>query len=163
MKKTIVLTLIVCALLVLDNTLIPMIGIKNYYPSLLFTFVCIFSIINGPIDAAILGSVSGLLQDVYFFNGFGINAFTNLIICVLAAKLGENIFKEKALIPVGATFFLSALKGISLYCILYILGEFTSIPAILYTSIYNMVVAILMYRLVYKLSIKQYMKREWKF
>ncbi|MEG2353706.1 MAG: rod shape-determining protein MreD [Clostridium sp.] len=163
MKKTITLILIVCSLLVLDNTIIPMMDINNYYPSLLFIFVVIYSIINGPIDAVILGAFSGILQDVYFFNGIGINAFINLLICVAAAQFGKNIFKERMFIPIMSIFLFSVIKGISLYCILYVLGKEISLQASIYSGIYNMVIAVFMYRFIYKLSEKRYMKREWKF
>lgn len=149
--------------LILDNTLMPFISIKGYYPSLLFLFSICFSIINGPEDGLFVGIFTGAIQDLYFFNGFGINIFTNMLMCVAAGFIGKSIFKEKPIIPVLSCFFLSAIKGVLVFCILYLVKQQTHIQDVLYNSIYGMVVSIIIYRKIYKLCKKDYMIKQWKF
>jgi rod shape-determining protein MreD len=161
--KRLVLVLSSVLFLILDNTLLPFFAIKNYYPSLLFLFAVFYSLINGKWEAVWIGVLSGILQDIYFNNVFGLNALTNLVVCLLAAELGNTIFKEKRLIPVVSSFFLSAIKEILVFVFLYILGAKSDIQVVLYNSIYSMVISIFIYKKIYKLSQKHYMKNEWKF
>ena len=88
MKKW-VLILISLVLLILDNSLIPFLAIKGAYPSLLFVFAIAYSIINGRSEAVVIGVISGLMQDIFFYNGFGINALINMltVICHHRGKL----------------------------------------------------------------------------
>ena len=95
MKKW-VLILISVVLLILDNSLMPFLAIRGAFPSLLFTFAIACSIVSGRKEAVTIGVISGLLQDIYFYEGFGINSLINMLICLLAAIIGENIYNEKS-------------------------------------------------------------------
>ena len=90
--KKIVVILISIFLLVLENSLLPNYPIMGSYPSLLFIFAIAYSIIYGKNEAIFMGVISGILQDIYFVKGFGINSLSNLLLCFLAAKIGENIW-----------------------------------------------------------------------
>lgn len=159
------LTLIVLCILflILDNTVMPFFSVSGSYGSLLFVFVISYSFINDYKDAIIIGVFSGLLQDLYMFNGIGLNALTNMLLCILACKIGENIFKEKRLIPVISTFFLGLLKGVIIFSILYVLKIKMDIMPILINSIYSIVLSFFIYKRVYKLCEKPFMKKQWKF
>jgi rod shape-determining protein MreD len=161
--KKILLMLICLILFIFDNTIIPFFSIRTYYPSFLFVFALCYSIINGKWEALWIGVFSGILQDIYFFQGFGINSLVNMIVCIAAAALGENLFKEKFLIPVISTFALGFLKEILVFVILYIAGQQADYKAIVYCSLYGTFIAIFMYSRVYKLSQRPFMKQEWKF
>jgi len=164
MKKAVYLILITILLLILDNTLITFFAINHIYPSLLFVFIISYSIINDPIEGIVLGVLAGLLQDLYFFNGIGINMVSNLITCYLASQIGKGIFKDKSIIPIVSTFFLSFLKGLLLLGILFSLKiKSGGISVILYKALYDMIASIILYRLVFKLSETKTMKKEWRF
>lgn len=163
MKKIITIFLLSILFLVLDNSLMPFLSIKEVYPSLLFVFAVCYSIIFGSWSAVFIGVFTGVLQDVYFLNGFGINMFLNMLICLIASKIGQMIFKDKSLIPIISCFFLSLLKGILMFGILYIIGQRIGIKSIFFVSIYNTIVGILMYKRVYALSQKSFMIKKWKF
>ena len=92
--KRFIIVLISILLLILDNSLSPFIAIKGVYPSLLFIFAIAYSIINGKKEAVFIGVVSGLLQDIFFFNGFGINALVNMLCCLFAGLVGEGIWRN---------------------------------------------------------------------
>ena len=63
--KKVILVLISILLLILDNSVMPFLSIYGAFPSLLFTFAVLYSIINGAEDALFIGVVSGLLQDIF--------------------------------------------------------------------------------------------------
>lgn len=178
MKRISITILIMILLLVLDNTLIPLVFcgfdkflynyihipiMSNVYPSLLFIFVICYSIINGKWDALWIGIMSGFLQDIYFYHGFGINCLFNMLACVCAAYIGKGIFKEKVSIPIAVNFGLSLGKGVLVFGILYILGVYTNINNAIYSSIYNMLLAIFLYNWIYKLYLRPFMVKKWKF
>ena len=163
MKKLLITGLLIILLFILDNTVMPFLAIYNYYPSILFVFIMCFSIINGKWQGLWVGVVAGLLQDIFFGNAFGINSLLNMLLCVLAGEIGLNIFKNKRFIPIVSTLGLSVLKGICIYGVLRILGQHTNIYTALYKGIYEMFICLLIYRRMYKLYNRNYMKKEWKF
>ncbi|GAA0114297.1 rod shape-determining protein MreD [Clostridium senegalense] len=163
MKKILTLIGITLLLTILDNTLVTFFAIKSVYPSLVLIFIISYSIINGEKEAILLGIFSGAIQDLYFFNGLGVNMLTNMVICYIAAVVGKSIFKEKSFVPIVSTLFLSILKGILILIILYLMDIKINTENILYTSLYNMVLSIILYRYVYKLSETKFIKKEWRF
>ncbi|MGL5379373.1 rod shape-determining protein MreD [Clostridium sp.] len=162
MKKW-VLILTSIMLLILDNSMMPFLAIKGAFPSLLFIFAIAYSIIRGKNEALFIGVVSGILQDIFFYNGFGINSLTNMLLCVLAAIIGENIYKNKKLIPVIAAFILSLLKVASIFVIFKLINRNIDITMALYSSIYNVVVMFLGYNFVLKLCEKDKNNSSWRF
>lgn len=163
MKKIVTLAAICIVLLMLDNTLVTFFAIKSAYPNLLFVFIIAYSIINGPVDAVAIGIFAGALQDLYLFNGIGVNMFTNMILCYLASYIGKSIFKDKSFVPIIATLFLSLLKGVMVLGIFYLLKIKINEVNILYVSLYNMVISAIVYKYVYKLSETKFIKKEWRF
>lgn len=163
MKKILVLFLLSILFFMLDNVVMPFLAIKTIYPSFLLVLCICYSIANGKWEGLWLGVFCGILQDTYFINGFGINALVNMIICVIAGFIGENIFKEKRLIPIFTCFALSLLKGSIIFLILYLNGINSNIRDVLFISLYNMFIGIFIYKRIYKLSQKEYMQRRWKF
>lgn len=163
MKKIILLAFLTFVFFILDNTFMPFIAINGYYPSLLFVFCICYSIVNGSFEGMWLGALSGVLQDIFFTNAFGINALTTMLMCVLAGIIGKNLFKEKIIIPIVATFFITILKGIFIFTILRIIGRYTRLQGVFYIALYTIIVSIVMYKWVYNLCQKEYMERKWRF
>lgn len=163
MKKILTLFFLCVLFLVLDNTLVPFFAIKGYYPSILLLFSIFYSVINGSREGVWIGVFSGALQDLYFFNGFGVNIFANMLICVSAGLIGTSIFKEKRLIPVVSSFFLIFIKGILVLSILYIAQVYTEFDRVLFNSLYSIIIGIFMYKPVYRLCQKEYMQKNWSF
>jgi len=163
-KKVIYLFLITLLLFLLDNTLIPFIAINHIYPSILLVFIISYAIINGSLAGMILGVLAGAFQDLYFSKYIGINMLSNMIICLLAAEIGKSIFKDKSIVPIVSTFFLSFIKGLFVLGVLFLLRVKTAgISVVLYKALYDMVISVLLYRLVFKLSETKTMKKEWRF
>ncbi|MFU7517018.1 rod shape-determining protein MreD [Clostridium sp. HCS.1] len=162
MKKWI-LVLISLGLLILDNSFMPFLSIKGAFPSLLFIFAIAYSIINGKKEAVFIGVISGLLQDIYFYEGFGVNALINMLICLLAAVIGENIYREKKLIPTISMAFLYMLKVVSIFLLLKMAGKTINIEVGIYASIYSAIIMFLGYDFVLRLYNNNYKKRSWRF
>lgn len=162
MKKW-VLILISLVLLILDNSLMPFLAIKGSYPSLLFIFIIAYSIINGKSEGVFIGVVAGLMQDVFFDNSFGINTLINMLLCLLAAIIGENIYREKKFIPVISIIFISILKVLSIFTIFKLAGRTINIQVGMFTALYNAVIMFLGYDFVLKLYDIEYKNRSWRF
>ena len=163
MKRILTLVFLCILFLILDNTLMPLLKINGAYPSLIFIFALCYSIVSSPKDAVIIGIFTGALQDLYFLNGFGINTLSNMLMCLIAAEIGKSIFTEKALLPIVSAFVLSLIKGLIVFSIMFLIKQYAHIETVLYHGIYNFIVSIFMYNFVYKLSQKEYMKKEWRF
>ena len=163
MKRVLTIVFLCILFLILDNTLMPLLKIHGANPSLIFTFALCYSIVSSPKDAVIIGVFTGALQDLYFLNGLGINMLTNMLMCLVAAEIGKSIFIEKALLPILSSFVLSVVKGLIVVSIMFLIKQYTHIGVVVYQGIYNLVVSIFMYKFVYKLSQKEFMKKEWRF
>lgn len=163
-KKILYLSLIVFTLFILDNTIVTFFEIKGVYPSILFVFIICYSIINGYEEAIIMGVIIGALQDLYFPGVIGVNMLVNMLLCLLAARIGKSIFKEKMIIPVISTFLLSILKSIIFYFILILIDSKNDfLNLILYKGIYETIIAVLIYKIVLKFCETKIMKKEWRF
>jgi len=98
-------------ILVVDNTLMPFIGISGAYPSMLFIFCISFSFYADLNEVIFIGCVSGLLQDIFFIDVIGVNSLINILLCLSVAYLGRNFIKNKLLVPVIMVLCASLIKG----------------------------------------------------
>lgn len=161
--KRIIIIAISLFLLILENTILPSYSIMQGYPSILFVFAIAFSIINGKEDAMFIGIVSGLLQDLFFINGFGINLLVNFLLCLLAAKIGEGIFKNNRVIPVISCLILSMLKIVMIAILFIPFGKKINLNMALMSAILNTIVMVIGYKFVLTTSKKYWKKDEWRF
>jgi len=67
------------------------------------------------------------------------------------------------LLPVAMNFLVVLLKGVLVFTILYVIGQYTSFENIAYVALYNMIISVFMYKWVYKLCSKKYMEKKWRF
>ena len=162
MEKLIII-LVSIGLAILDNSLIPFFSIKGAYPSLLFTFAIAYSIINGKEKATFIGVVSGILQDIFFFNGFGVNSLLNLLLCLLASFVGEGIVKNKRLIPVVSIFCITIIKYMGIFLMFYLLDINIQFSKSIIMGIYNGVVMFFVYKVVMNVYDDEYSKQRWRF
>jgi rod shape-determining protein MreD len=162
MEKLIII-LVSIGLAILDNSVVPFFSIKGAYPSLLFTFAIAYSLILGKEKAVFIGVVSGILQDIFFFNGFGVNSLLNLLLCFLASFIGAGIIKHKRLIPVVAMCGITILKYIGVFFIFYLLNIKIQLSESIFMGIYNGVVMFFVYKLVTNIYDDEYSKQRWRF
>lgn len=161
--KRIVIIAISLLLLILENTILPSYSIMGGYPSILFVFAIAFSIVNGKEDAMFIGIVSGLLQDLFFINGFGINLLVNFLLCILAAKIGEGIFRNNRLIPVISCLIISILKIIMIAILFISFNKKINFNMAIISAVLNTIVMFIGYKFVLTTSKKYWKKDEWRF
>lgn len=161
--KRIIIIAISLFLLILENTILPSYSIMQGYPSILFVFAIAFSIINGKEDAMFIGIVSGLLQDLFFINGFGINLLVNFLLCLLAAKIGEGIFKSNRTIPVISCLIISMLKIVMIAILFIPFGKKINLNMAVMSALLNTIVMVIGYKFVLTTSKKYWKKDEWRF
>lgn len=162
MEKLIIIGISI-VLVILDNSFVPFFAVKGSYPSLLFTFAIAYSLINGKKKATFIGAFSGILQDIFFFQGFGVNSLLNLLLCLLASIIGDSILKNKRLIPVVSMFVLTIIKYIGIIIIFYFFNMDIEFSRSIFMSIYNSIIMLLGYGLVMKVSNEEYTKHKWRF
>ncbi|HHD2752707.1 TPA: rod shape-determining protein MreD [Clostridium perfringens] len=160
--KRVILILICLLLFIIDNTLVPFFAIKGVYPSLLFTFAVLYALMSGYWEAVFIGVLSGFLQDVYFVNVFGVNMLVNMLICLIAAYIGESVFKHKRMIPILSVGLLTIIKFFAVALILRFINIRINLLSFWIMALYNVVIGFFMYNLVYKLCNRELMKRDWK-
>lgn len=160
--KRLILILICLLLFIIDNTLVPFFAIKGVYPSLLFTFAVLYALMSGYWEAVFIGVLSGFLQDVYFVNVFGVNMLVNMLICLIAAYIGESVFKHKRMIPILSVGLLTIIKFFAVALILRFINIRINLLSFWIMALYNVVIGFFMYNLVYKLCNRELMKRDWK-
>ena len=150
-------------LLILDNTFSPFIAIRGAWPSILFVFSIAYSIINGRKEGIIIGVISGVLQDIFFFQGFGVNALVNMICCFIAGGIGDGIWREKKLIPVVTIFIATILKFFGIYIIMYFINENVDLLRGIKTALYNSVIMLFSYSIILKFFEREDMRKAWRF
>ena len=161
--EKLILILVSIGLAILDNSIVPFFSIHGGYPSLLFTFVIAYSLVNTRQKAVFIGVISGILQDIFFFNGFGVNCFLNLLLCLLAAIIGENMIKNKRMVPVVSVFILTILKYVGVFSIFYILNIKLEISKVIYMALYNAVIMFFGYKYIINIYDDEYSKQQWRF
>ena len=161
--EKLILILVSIGLSLLDNSIIPFFSIRGGYPSLLFTFAIAYSLVNKREKSVFMGLVSGILQDIYLFNGFGVNCFFNLLLCFLASLIGEGMIKNKRMVPVVSMFIITILKYIGMFIIFYIVGIEIHLTRSVYMALYNSIIMFFVYKYVIKIYDDEYTKQRWRF
>lgn len=161
--KRVVLFFIGIVLLVIDNSILPLFSVVGSWGSLLFTFAICYSIITGPWEALWIGVYFGILQDIFFGTGFGINCLLNMFICLGAAKLGETIFKHRKTVPVMIVLGATVVKYIFVYAILYLFNVRIYVENIIVMTLMNTLFGFIFYKKIYNFTEKDFMKIPWKF
>lgn len=110
-----------------------------------------------------MGVVSGILQDIFFFNGFGVNSLLNLLLCLLASFIGAGIIKTKRLIPVTSAFFITIIKYAGVMLIFNFFNIEIQFSKSIIMGVYNGGVMFFVYKLVMNVYDDEYSKQRWRF
>lgn len=148
--------LLIIMTLVLQATLVPLIAIKGIRPDLLLLIVVFSALLLGKDQGVGMGFFAGLLQDLASGNIFGLNILSKIATGYFAGSMERKVFKEKALLPVLAiilaTIFNSSLKLLILFILGYHLNFFKELINVFYLLTYNVVLAIPLHFLVYRIA-----------
>lgn len=153
---------------ILQQALFSRILILNYGFDFVFVFLICFTLLNNEIESITLALFCGLIRDSFFPYIFGINSILYLISVLIITHINRRVYKNAIIIPIALTFVFSIFKGLLYFSYLYIssikfdfLGK--TVNVILYESIYNSLVSIIIYRFAKRVINLKIMKQDWKF
>lgn len=144
--KVLVLFLITFFLSVFDVSLMPFFDFKGFYPSLLSLYFFVYSMNSEKYNIVYFSVLVGFFQDLFFFNGFGINIFLNLVMGLSLFYLSIKYNKSKYILSVLIVVSFAVLKNIfiSLYMNLFFNVNFVLIKFV-YDFLYTFTLMLLLY------------------
>lgn len=141
----------------LQTTLLRHTAFLGVVPCTALLIVISYSIMRGDVEGAILGFFAGLLQDVFFMDYIGFYALLFALLGYICGKPYKDFFTDSFILPLSLTLF----GMLSYECVFYFvnfslqgrLGDYFRI-IILPETIYTMLLAIPVYRLIYAVNRK---------
>ncbi len=152
--------LLVCA--ALQSTWFNSIAFLGVKPNLFFVYVIVISFFCNKFECAAIGCAFGLVLDILSAELLGVNMIIYLITGFLISTFCERVMrKNNILITALVVLIISFIYEIIYYAFLCLFSDgarsFSAIKNVLFTeSFYNAVVALLIYRLIYKLVQRLY-------
>jgi len=156
--NTIIWLVVIVIVIVMQSTLIPLIGINGICPDLLLVVVVSYALLSGKEKGVGMGFFAGLLQDLAFGSIFGINTLSKLATGYICGLAERKVFKEHVLLPVAATAVATIFNGLVMFIVLFMLGYKVDIGSAIMNNIvplvgYNVIIAIPVHHLVYRLTV----------
>ncbi|MCI6159109.1 MAG: rod shape-determining protein MreD [Selenomonadaceae bacterium] len=157
MKRFGILTAIVAGLFVLQTSLLPMIAYHGVSADLLLLLVVSFAFLRGVREGALMGFLTGLLQDLATGTFFGVNTFTYLVLGLFFGSFSGRIFKEQFFLPVLCSLPAAAASYFILAVLMVLLGyRFNLTASMQYTLlpmfVYQLVFAYPVHRIAYAID-----------
>lgn len=144
--KVFVLFFITFILLILDTSFIVFFDFNNYYPSVLSLCFFIYCLNNEKYGITCLALFIGFLQDVFFYNGFGINIFLNLVIGLSLYFLSVKYNRSNYMLSVFLISCVSLVKSFLVIIYMNIVFKVNIlIVTLLYEFIYTFILLLFMY------------------
>ena len=101
-RKFLVWFVFVLILYVIQSSLLPFISIHGISADLLLLFVVSLSFQKGRRNGALIGFLSGLLQDLATGTFFGINVFIKMIVGYVCGRFSRQVYKEQFFLVIVA-------------------------------------------------------------
>lgn len=144
-------------LLVLQATLIPLIGVQGTRPDLLLIMTVSGGLLFGKEQGIGIGFFAGLAQDLASGNIFGVNTLSKMATGFATGLAEKKVFKENILLPILSVAIATVVNGAVTLMLLVVLGYKVSVATAFSHSIfpqmgYNLVFAIPVHRLIVRLS-----------
>ncbi len=162
MRKLVILITAIFFLLI-DQTVMPFLSVYGTYASVLFVFFALFSLKSDYDDAILTALIVGVFQDLYFAYGFGLNTLLNLFIFLGLCKIGITLKEDRKVIPIFFVVLAHSLKTVIMILVLGVLGISVNLASVVLIPLYTVVIAIVLYRIVYHFERIPVIKKEWKF
>ncbi|QZY56602.1 rod shape-determining protein MreD [Crassaminicella profunda] len=147
----------------IQSTFLQHFRILGVLPNTSLIVVVGFSILWGKKSGAIIGFFTGMLQDILLGNMIGANALIYMLIGYNIGILEKKIYKDNHLAPIFFTTISTILYQLMYYVIMYIAHNGANIiflfrKIVFLEVIYNAVLSIFIYSILYKLTRHPYMK-----
>lgn len=126
-------------------------------PDLLLTFIICMSLNVGNPWGTVIGIAGGILEDIFFMNGFGVNSLSCMITAYLMGLAEEKIYRDNIFIPGVFTFAGTIIKESIVLLLLYFTKSqhnfaYAFNDIIIWEAVYNTVLAALLSRIIYRIG-----------
>jgi len=113
--------------------------VSGVRPEILLIVTVFFGFHFGTVRGMEIGALSGILKDIFSITGFGINAFSFLLIGFLSGYLKDKLFKDNFV----TQFLFSCFSVYLVWAIFIVLGQasFSPTAAVLYKGLYTGILA----------------------
>ena len=158
MNPIFVWSALVISSLIIQTTLLVDLFINGLKPDLLLIIVVLTSIILGKHHGVTIGFFSGLLEDLASGTFFGLNTLVKMLIGFIFGSIEQQVFKEHKLLPLIAMSIATVLNYLLSLLLLFFLGaninfNMTLLYSFLMVLTYNVVIALFIHKLLYKLCL----------
>jgi len=148
---------LIVVMTIIQSTLLPLVAINGIYPDILLIMVISYALLSGKEKGVGMGFFAGLLQDLSFGSVFGIYTLSKLATGYFLGMAERKVFKEHIILPVAAVAVGTVLSGLILTMVLLLIGHEANILVafinnILPQALYNLVIAIPVHHLVYRVT-----------
>ncbi len=143
-------------ILVLQGSFIAFFLIDGIMPDLLLILVICLAFLWGEKRGVAVGFIAGMLQDIFFGPALGFFTLSKLIPAYLAGLVSREIYTDQVIGPMLAVFFGTILhEMISFFLVGFFWGhefpmEYYMETLFLPQAIYNLILTLLIYPLIYK-------------
>ena len=155
--KTIIWLVVIVVTIIIQSTLLPLIGIKGICPDILLVIVVSYALLSGKEKGVGMGFFAGLLQDLAFGSIFGINTLSKVATGYICGLAERKVFKEHVLLPVAATAVATVFNGLVMFMVLFMLGHKVDVGSAIINNVvplvgYNVIIAIPVHHIVYRIT-----------
>ena len=156
MRKLIVGLLVVITF-ILDTSLFQALRIYGIKPDVMLILVTSYALLQGGGYGAFTGLACGLFTDLFFGRAIGLNALAYMIVGFVIGKGSDRVFKDS----VFTAILFQAIAVVLFHQIYFALNFLIGVKVsyvyglthiMLPEMVYNMVVGVLVYRLIYKID-----------
>lgn len=156
--KTIIWLSVIIVTIIIQSTWLPLVAIHGIYPDALLVIVVSYALLSGKEKGVGMGFFAGLLQDLASGSIFGTITLSKLATGYIFGLAERKVFKEHILLPVAATAVATVLNSLIMFMLLFMLGIKVDIISvamnnILPLALYNLMIAIPIHHVVYRLTI----------
>ena len=155
--RVLIMTLLVLFNFVLQTTLFKYIEIFGVIPDTMIILVVCYAVLRGDIEGSIFGFFAGLLVDLTYPQHIGFFALQGALVGYFCGKVYRDFYQENYLIPLLLTFAAMIFCGLTFYILNFLLLARTEFFRYVYLiiipeTIYTMVLALPLYRLLYSIN-----------
>lgn len=155
LNRNLIFTLILIAGLILQVTLFSFFTPWDIKPDLLLVIIVVISILEGPRTGLLVGFLGGLLQDVFLGEFISVNTIIKAPLGFVSGLLEGHFYKGNFLLPPLVAFSASIIYHfLTIFLtehLMFNINYWTAFTKKIFpTSIYNAVLSLLIYYLVYK-------------
>lgn len=154
---------------IIESTIFRFLEIRHVQPNLAIAVTVAYAILRGSIGGAVMGMLTGLLQDVFFGSSIGYYALIYMTTGYICGMPGDTFFKDNFFLPLIFCFLSTLLNGLFIYVTGFLIyGKFDFgfffANIILPETVYTLVFSFFIYRLLFgankKLEEYEFKKRK---